>query len=202
MHRDYYMKLRWGGVWVNELGKIKLIGDVYPLTYITTGLWSLDRALGFQGELGVPLRSLFELYGHEHSGKSTLAWYLSGRVRPDGTVWIADLEGTLNPEYIMEVMSHAGFQGTIRIADYTKLKGRKRVVRSHEEQLQDSIDALLDIETSAAVVDSIGAFYPIVDRGKDLGERSVGQRAKTIADASRRILSHLRVAEEPKIDAR
>ena len=185
---------------MNEtMGKIKIIGDVFPVTRVETGLWSLDRALGFQGELGVPLRSLFELYGYEASGKSTLAWFISACIRPDGTVWIADLEGTLDKSYIKEVMSHAGFEGTIRIADYTKSKGSKTVHRTHEEQLQDAIDALLEPEVSASVVDSIGAFYPVVDRSKDLGERSVGQRAKTIADASRRILSHLRVAEEPKL---
>lgn len=185
---------------IRGLDKIQVIGDYIPVVYADTGLWSLNRALGFRGELGIPLRSLFELYGYEASGKSTLAYYLSARVRSTGTIWIADLEATPGiKDYVREVMSHADFRGTVRIADYTKLKAKKTVFRSHEVQLQDAIDALLENEVSASIVDSIGAFTPLVECGKDLGERSVGQRAKTIADASRRILSHLRVAEDPKL---
>jgi RecA/RadA recombinase len=179
--------------------EIKFISDTYPVHRIPTGLWSFDRALGFRGENGVPLRSLFELYGYEASGKSTLSWYISAKVNPKGTVWIADLEGTLEEKYITEVMRNAGFEGTIRVADYVNTDKRKAKLRSHEEQLQDAIDAILTDEVSAAVVDSIGMFWPIVDSSKDLGERSVGQRAKTIADASRRIAAWLRITEEPKL---
>ena len=64
------------------MSDIKFIGDIYPVQRVLTGLWSLDRALGFRGDNGVPLRSLFELYGHEHSGKSTLAWYIAAKVNP------------------------------------------------------------------------------------------------------------------------
>jgi len=188
----------------NEIRRVQkneatVVGDVYPVTRFETGLWSLDRALGFRGDNGMPLRSLVELYGNEHSGKSTLAWYLSAKIKPEGTLWIADLEGTLDPEYIKTVVENAGFQGTVRVADYAETKRGNRAMRSHEAQLQDAIDALLQDEVNAAVIDSIGMFFPIVDRSKDLGERSVGQRAKTIADASRRVVAWLRVVETPKL---
>ena len=178
---------------------IKFIGDIYPVQRVETGLWSLDRALGFRGDNGVPLRSLFELYGHEHSGKSTLAWYISAKVNPAGTVWIADLEGTIEEKYVIEVMRNAGFGGTIRVANYIENKKGKDALRSHEAQFQDAIDSLLQQEVSAAVVDSIGMFWPLVDSFKELGERSVGQRAKTVADASRRIAAWLRITEDPKL---
>ena len=179
--------------------KTTIIGDVYPVTRFRTGLWSLDKALGFRGDEGMPLRSLVELYGNEHSGKSTLAWYLSAKVKSEGTIWIADLEGTLDPKYIKEVVEHAGFQGTVRISDYSETKRGNKSMRSHEAQLQEAIDALLEDGVNAAVIDSIGMFFPIVDRSKDLGERSVGQRAKTIADASRRVIAWLRITETPKL---
>ena len=179
--------------------RVQVVGDVFPVTRFPTGLWSLDHALGFRGDNGMPLRSLVELYGAEHSGKSTLAWYLAAKVKQSGIVWIADLEGTLDPEYIRTVVEHAGFQGTVRVADYAETKRGSKTMRSHEAQLQDAIDALLEPEVNAAVIDSIGMFWPIVDRSKDLGERSVGQRAKTIADASRRLVAWLRVVEAPKL---
>ena len=181
------------------MSDIKFIGDVYPVQRIATGLWSLDRALGFKGDNGVPLRSLFELYGHEHSGKSTLAWYIAAKVNPNGTVFIADLEGTIEEKYVTEVMRNAGFSGTIRVANYIEAKKGKDALRPHEAQFQDAIDSLLEQDVSAAVIDSIGMFWPIVDVAKDLGERSMGQRAKTVADASRRVAAWLRVTEEPKL---
>ena len=180
-------------------GEIEIIGDIYPVTRVVTGLWSFDRALGFRGENGVPLRSLIELYGHEHSGKSTLGWFISSKVSPAATVWIADIEGTLDKVYIKEVMKNAGFTGTVRVADYAEDKKGKPALRPHEKQLQDAIDAILEPEVSAAIVDSVGAFWPIVDSAKELGERSVGQRAKTIADASRRVAAWLRITEDPKL---
>lgn len=181
------------------MNEVEVVGDVYPVTRVITGLYSLDRALGFRGEFGVPLRSLFELYGHEASGKSTLAWFISSKVNPKGKVWVADLEGTLDKNYIKDVMTHAGFSGTVRVANYANTDKRKPKLRSHEEQLQDAIDALLESDVSAAVIDSIGMFWPVVDVEKDLGERSVGQRAKTIADASRRVAAWLRIADDPKL---
>src|SRR3990167_1661329 len=188
----------------NEIRRVQkneatVVGDIYPVVRTKTDLWSLDHALGFRGDLGLPLRSLVELYGAEHSGKSTLAWYLAAKIKSTGTIWVADLEGTIDPSYIKTEVENAGFQGTVRVADYGESKKGGRTMRSHEAQLQDSIDALLQDEVNAAVIDSIGMFFPIVDRSKDLGERSVGQRAKTIADASRRIIAWLRVVEAPKL---
>jgi len=181
------------------MGSVTVIGDVFPVTRYETGLWSLDRALGFRGDNGVPLRSLFELYGFEHSGKSTLGLFLMATIKPDGWCWLADVEGTMPKEYAQKVMEHAGFEGTLRISDYINTDKRKKKLRSHEEQVQDAVDSLLEDEVNACMVDSIGMFIPIVDSGKNLGERSVGQRAKTIADASRRILAWLRIADSPKL---
>ena len=177
-----------------------IIGEIYPVVYAETGLWSFDRALGFKGKVGIPLRSLFELYGHEHSGKSTLAWFIAASIGRSGKIWIADLEGTLDKKYIKNVVENAGFSGEVEIVKYTEIKKKKTVIRAHSEQLKEVIDALLDPETQASVVDSIGSFIPILEAGsKSLEEAVWGKRAKAIAAASRRILSHLRVAEDPKL---
>jgi len=179
--------------------EVEVIGDVFPVTRLETGLWGFDRALGFRGSNGMPLRSLLELYGPEHSGKTTLGLYLLSKIDPEGTIWVADLEGTLPKDYTKSVAEHAGFEGKVQIAQYINTDKRKAKLRSHEEQLQDAVDALLDDDVNGCMVDSIGSFIPIVMSKKDLGERSVGQRAKTIADASRRVLAWLRIADNPKL---
>ena len=178
--------------------KVTIVGDTFPVERFETGLWSLDRAVGFRGQNGIPLRSLIELYGPEHSGKSTLGYYIMSKFSPQGTVWIADLEGTLDKEYVTEIMDHAGYTGTVQVAEYMNTDKRKSKLRSHEEQMQDTIDALMNDGVSAGMIDSLGSFVPLVVQKKDLGERTVGQAAMTIGDASRRIAGWLRVTDAPK----
>lgn len=178
---------------------LRVIGDIPDVTRFETGLWSLDYAVGFQNKWGIPLRSLVELYGPEASGKSTLAYYLAGKVAGERGIWIADVEGTLDKWYVDDVTRVAGHTGTIRISDYVEVKKKERVARPHEAQLEDSIDAILDGDYGAGVADSIGAFTSIVQRGKALGERTVGQEAKTINDASKRVSCWLRIADDPKL---
>ena len=56
-------------------------GEVPTVDRFPTGLWSLDRALGQNGQWGAPLRSIYEIYGYPHVGKSSLSYYLAGRVQ-------------------------------------------------------------------------------------------------------------------------
>lgn len=184
---------------VKPLDDIMVIGDGYPVARLPLGLYSFDKAFEFRGQIGMPLRSVVELYGPSHSGKTTLSLDIASRVNPEGTIWYADLEGTLDKAYAAEVARTAGFRGIIRIADYTTEKKGKVVMRPHEAQFQDVINAMMLPEVQAGILDSVGAFFTIVEAGKDLGERSMGQRAKTIADASRWLMAGLRVVEDPKL---
>ncbi len=179
--------------------EVKVIGDVFPVERALTELWSFDRAVGFRGKNGITLRSIIELYGDEHTGKSTFGEYLMAKVRPDGNVHIADLEGTLDKDYVKSVMEHAGFHGDVHVANYINTDKRKSKMRSHEEQVEEVVDALLDDDVSASMVDSIGAFISLTQMKKDLGERTVGQRAKTMGDATALATAWLRIVDEPKL---
>ena len=171
-----------------------------PVCWYPQGLWSLDRAVGMlrHGHLGWPGRSLIELYGDEHTGKSTLAYFIAGWFCGDRKLWVADLEKSLNVEYIEHVTRIAGHTGTIKIADYATGK-KKLKPRSDEIQIEETIDALLDNSVGAGVIDSIGMFNSIVQADKHVGERSVGQEAKTINDATKRLANRLLNATEDKL---
>ena len=179
-----------------ESRKVEVMGQLYPLQRALTGLWSLDRSLGFRKQNGIPLGGFMELYGPEHSGKSTLSWFLSAKVKPTGIIWIADLEGAIDKDYIQNVMEHAGFRGTVHVSDYTSTKKNKKVLVPHEKQVEQAIGALMEADVNAAIIDSIGAFTPIMERSKALGERTVGQRAKTMADLSRKLVQIFRERDE------
>lgn len=171
-----------------------------PVRWYPQGLWSLDRAVGFlrHGHLGWPGRSLIELYGDEHTGKTTLAYFIAGWFCRDRTLWVADLEKTLNVEYVEFVTRVAGHTGKIKVADYaTGVKKKKP--RSDEIQIEEAIDALLDPDVGAGIIDSIGMFTSIVQESKHVGERTVGQEAKTINDATKRLSNRLLLAEDDKL---
>ncbi len=167
-------------------------GDMPDVTRKRSGLWSWDRAIGFQGELGTPDRGIIELYGDEHTGKSTLAYYLISKRAGAGAIVVCDLEGSIDAKYIEQVSDTAGHKGPIRVVNYSELKKGQQVPRTHESMVEEAIDALLDDDVDASLVDSYGAFASIASRAKHLGERTVGQEARTLNEAAKRVQTWLR----------
>ena len=177
----------------------RIIGRVPEITRVPSRLYTWDRAVGFRGILGTPGRGIIELYGDEHTGKSTLALYLNGIRAGNRELIICDLEASLDRDYIEAVTTIAGHTGPVRIIDYTEPgKKKKETARPHEEMLQEAIDGLLREDVATVMVDSYGAFTSTVAREKPLGERSMGQEAKTLNDAAKRVNTWLRVVEDPK----
>lgn len=176
---------------------VEFKGQSPDVVRVMSGLWSLDHtALGFQGQYGMPLRSLYEIYGRPGSGKSSLAYYLAGRVRSPGRVLIADLEANLDKKYVVEAVTRSGFSGTVQSVDY---KDPKDKPRSHERMIQDLADAILEEDdVTAGILDSLGMLTPIPEQAKDLGESTMGVRAKVTADFSRRTANKLLLCPEPK----
>ena len=174
-------------------------GDSPDVSRVGTGLWSLDRALSFQGDTGMPLRSIYELYGRPGYGKSSLAYYLVGRVKPTGKVVVADLEANLDKTFLGNAVGQSGFHGIIQTIDYSEIKDKKKHPRPHENMCQEAVDMLLEDDVNETVIDSIGAFTPIMEREGDIEEAFMGQRAKRIANLVRRSVAWLRVTDDPKL---
>ena len=174
---------------------IKIEGDAPEVVRIKTGLWSFDRAVGNPrtGEVGLPARSLVELFGHVHCGKSTLAYYLSGCGNPKGTVVLADVEG-VDREFLISAAGQSGFGGTIRIVPEME----KKKPRPQEEMLMELADSLWEESVTSGIFDSVSSFAPRAEKEGEIGERFVGNRAFAIAQFSRRATQALRESEIPK----
>jgi len=148
--------------------------------------------------LGTPDRGIIELYGDEHTGKSTLAYFLISKRAGDGAIVICDLEGSIDATYIEKVSTTAGHKGPIRIIDYSERKKKKMVPRTHESMVEEAVDSLLLDDVDASLVDSYGAFSSIASRAKHLGERTVGEEARTLNEAAKRVQTHLRNNDDGK----
>lgn len=168
-------------------------GDIPTLARFSSGLYGLDRALGFNGEWGLPLGSLYEVYGHPGVGKSTLCYYLASKIMPVGKVVFADIEGTMDGKYLLSCANQAKFDGVLKIIDYTDKKGE---ARTHESMIQEAADSLNDEMVNGSVVDSIGMLQPIAEREGDIEEAFVGRRALATAKFVRRASTWLRTTAQ------
>lgn len=172
---------------------IVVVGNYPILERKSSGLYSLDWALGSRGNFGCPMRSIFEVYGYPNSGKSTLCYYLAGALSPRPEITICDLEN-LDVEYLKSSVGTSGFKGEIKLIDATDEKGK---FRSHEEMLTD-MTINLNKTSGSAILDSVGAIQPIAEASGDFGEAFMGKRAKLVAQVARSLSNIVRNGEQAK----
>jgi len=182
---------------LNDL--IKIDGTVHEVERRITELWSLDNALGFQGRRGMPVRCVYELYGREQVGKSTLAYYLAGKVRETGTVVVLDNEGGLDITYATQAIAQSGFHGTIKVIDIAKKSKGNITARAMEEMAQEAADLLLKEDVNAIVVDSLGMWQSREEAKGDIGQANMGRRALRVPQLVRRVVPHLQIVDDPKL---
>jgi len=144
----------------------------------------LDHALaGHNGTIGVPVMGGIEIYGKWETGKSTLAMYLIGRVKPDGIVVLCDLEGGARQDYTIKCLEQAGFDGTVIYVEHEDKDGE---MRTHESMMQETADYLFDENVGGFILDSAAATRPVMEMKGDMGASYMGRRAQALAQFSRR----------------
>lgn len=174
---------------------VDVIGSYPEIVRARTGLYSLDWAFSSRGNLGVPMRTILELYGYTNAGKSTLAYYLAGKVTNKGKVNVADLEAA-DIEYIKQALENTGMDGQVEILDLIDDKGKPI---PHEEILQTAVRSIKEETTRAVILDSVGAIIPIAEASGDFGEAFMGKRAKLVSQFSRSVNSHLMTKDSPSL---
>jgi len=177
---------------------VDVIGRYPLLERRRTGLFSLDMALRNVDKLGLPLRTITEIYGYTNAGKSTLAYFLAGKVAQENRIAICDLE-FCDREYVRVCMEHSGFNGVVALQDFSDDKGKPI---THERMLLMTARELHDEGCKAIIMDSIGAVQPNVeknvlmdDKEKELGQAFMGKRAKLVGQFARALTDALRTKD-------
>jgi RecA/RadA recombinase len=154
---------------------VKVTGRYPVLERIKTGLFSLDNAVSYKGNLGLPLGVLIELYGYTNSGKSTLAYFLAGKVASElekSKISVADLEFADTQGYIPRAVAMGGFSGEVKMMDLTDDKGKPI---KHSRILMNLLKSLyFDEEVGAIIWDSIGATQSDVQWAELFNPKSEG----------------------------
>lgn len=153
--------------------------DVLEVPSISTGSFSLDKALGIGG---LPKGRVVEIYGPESSGKTTLTLQVIAECQKQGgTAAFIDAEHALDPEYakklgvdIDELLISQPDTGD------DALEVTDRLVES------GSLDVI--------VVDSVAALVPKAELEGAMGDSHVGLQARLMSQALRKITGKVQKA--------
>ena len=139
---------------------------------ISTGSLGLDLALGVGG---LPKGRIVELYGHESSGKTTLALHAVANVqKAGGTAAFIDAEHALDPCYARKI----GVDLANLIVSQPS-SGEEALTICEELVKSGSVDIV--------VVDSVAALVPQAEIDGAMGDSHVGLQARLMSQAMRKL---------------
>lgn len=170
---------------------VKIISNHPTIERRESGLYTLDHALGQPDRPGLPLRSIYEIYGDAHSGKSSLVYYLSGRIAPnDGVIALADIEG-VDQSYFEHAFG--AYEGTLKVIDEYDDKGKPRYHGAMLTELARGLGS----EYNVGIFDSISSYASAAEDEGTIGEAFMGRRARDMAQFLRKSRSNLLYNETP-----
>ena len=143
---------------------------------VATGALSLDLALGVGG---LPKGRIVECYGHESSGKTTLALHVVANVQKSGgTAAFIDAEHALDPGYARKI----GVDLDSLVVSQPN-SGEEALTICHELVKSGAVDVV--------VVDSVAALTPQAEIDGEMGDSHVGLQARLMSQAMRKLTATL-----------
>ena len=143
---------------------------------VSTGALSLDLALGVGG---LPRGRIVECYGHESSGKTTLALHVAANAqKAGGTAAFIDAEHALD----------AGYAKKIGVDLDNLIVSQPN---SGEEALTICEQLVKSGAVDVVIVDSVAALTPQAEIDGDMGDAHVGLQARLMSQAMRKLASSL-----------
>ncbi len=148
--------------------------DQEDIPVISTGALSLDLALGVGG---LPRGRIVECYGHESSGKTTLALHVVANAQKAGGVAaFIDAEHALDPQYARKI--------GVNLDDLIVAQPN-----SGEEALTICEELVKSGSLDVVVVDSVAALTPQAEIDGAMGDSHVGLQARLMSQAMRKLTS-------------
>ena len=144
--------------------------------HIRTGSLTLDLALGIGG---IPKGRIIEIYGPESSGKTTVALHCVAEVqKTGGTAAFIDVEHALDPIYA----------SALRVDIDSLLVSQPD---SGEQALEIAEALVRSGAIDIIVIDSVAALVTKAEIEGDMGDSHVGQLARLMAQALRKLTGAL-----------
>ena len=146
--------------------------EVVPVTVVPTGSLALDIALGVGG---VPRGRIVEIFGHESSGKTTLALHMIAEAqKQDGVAAFVDVEHALDPLYAKQIG--------------VNMENLLISQPDAGEQALEIVETLVRCgAVDVVVVDSVAALTPHAEIEGDMGDNHVGLLPRLMSKALRKL---------------
>jgi len=159
-----------------EFGEMSImrLGDheTEDIPVISTGSLSLDLALGVGG---LPRGRVVECYGHESSGKTTLALHVVANAQKAGGIAaFIDAEHALDPQYAKKI----GVDLDNLIVSQPN-SGEEALTICEQLCKSGALDVI--------VVDSVAALTPQAEIDGQMGDSHVGLQARLMSQAMRKL---------------
>jgi len=151
-------------------GTVKSLSEIPQVPVVSTGLLSLDSALGIGG---LPLGRIVELYGPEASGKSTLTLEIIREAQKAGHVCAyMDMENALDASYaaVLGVDTETLVTAQPECGEHCLEITRKLVETG---------------EVGVIVIDSVSALVPRAEMEGEIGDANIGLQARLMGQACR-----------------
>ena len=147
-------------------------GEVVPVEAIPTGALSLDIALGIGG---VPRGRIIEIFGHEGTGKTTLALHVVSEIQKmGGTAVFIDVEHALDTTYARNIGVN---MENLLIAQ-----------PDAGEQALEIVETLIRSGAiDLVVIDSVAALTPQAEIEGEMGDSHVGLLPRLMSKALRKL---------------
>ena len=156
-------------------GSVMKLGDSganMNIEVVPTGSLSLDLALGLGG---VPKGRIIEIYGPESSGKTTVALHMVAEVQKrDGIAGFIDAEHALDPYYAKKIG-----------VDIDNLYISQP--DNGEQALEIAETMVRSGAMDIVIIDSVAALVPKSEIDGEMGETHVGQQARLMSQALRKL---------------
>jgi len=159
---------------IMKLGKENVDKSV---SFISTGSFSLDKALGIGG---VPRGRIIEIFGNESTGKSTLALTIVKQVQQaGGNAAYVDAENALDLDYAKKIGINIE-ELLLSQPDYG------------EQALSVAQHLIESEEVDVIVIDSVSSLTPRAEIEGEMSDSHIGLQARMMGQAMRKLSSVIR----------
>jgi len=158
------------GVMVPDIDSIKVVK-------FQTGSLALDIYL----DGGIPKGKMFEAFGKNQSGKSSLCLEAAGKFQetyPEEHILFLDLEDTFTPEYALNL----------------GLNPHKNFILMKPKTGEDSFETLIkfakNLKGGLIILDSVSLLLPEKEDEGEMGAHQMGSQAKLMSQGLRKLFPH------------
>lgn len=174
---------------------IQFTGDNFESTNrIPTMCHSLDWALADRlGNIGIPRKSIVEVYGNKNVGKSTFCFSLLGIIasKLGRNITILDWEGQ-SKETIEGVLEAQNFYGSV---NYLLNKGTE----TSEDTLERFVNEIEDENQNIGLMDSIGGFIPTAYAEGNIADSNMGVFAREMGRFTSKVNRVILRSDDPGV---